>query len=224
MTEAGQKQGRDLSILSLKVTYRSGDSDILNDFYVPCLQQSVIYKRAVGFFTSAGLAEAARGLLGLINNGGKMYLIASAKLNFEDVEKIRAGYDARDVIAKSLERGLDEPLMDEADSQRVCNLTWLIARNKLDIRIARPTSWTGEGIYHEKMGLFFDSLDERRNIVSFTGSMNETRDSLVRNYESIDVSISWEKSNRELRRVTEHAEHFRRMWEGIEPGLETLEF
>ena len=213
-----------LTRLSLKVSYRSGNSDILNEFYIPCLQQSVIYKRAVGFFTSAGLAEAARGLLGLIKNGGRMYLIASAKLNFEDVKKIRAGYDAREIIARSLERGLDEPIIDEADSQRVRNLTWLIANNKLDIRIARPTSWTAEGIYHEKMGLFFDSYDEGGNVVAFTGSMNETKDSLIRNYESIDVSISWEKSHREMRRVTEHAEHFRRMWNGTEPGLETLDF
>ncbi len=223
-TDGASTTTTDLTRLSLKVSYRSGDSDILNEFYIPCLQQSVIYKRAVGFFTSAGLAEAARGLLGLIKNGGRMYLIVSAKLNFEDVEKIRAGYDAREIIARSLERGLDEPIIDEADSQRVRNLTWLIANNKLDIRIARPTSWTAEGIYHEKMGLFFDSYDERRNVVAFTGSMNETKDSLIRNYESIDVSISWEKSNREMRRVTDHAEHFRRMWEGTEPGLETLEF
>ena len=224
MTEAGQKQGRDLSILSLKVTYRTGDSDILNDFYVPCLQQSVVYKRAVGYFTSAGLAEAARGLLDFVDNDGHMLLVASPKLAETDVARIRRGYLDREVITESLIKGLSQPLDEEADVIRVRNLSWLIAHKRLDIKIALPTSWQGEGLYHEKLGLFFDSQSENKNVVTFIGSMNETQDALVRNYESIDVSVSWEKSERERLRVREHVDHFDRMWRGIEVGVETLEF
>jgi superfamily II DNA or RNA helicase len=214
----------DLKRLPLKVTYRTGDSDILNEFYIPCLQNALVYKRAVGYFTSAGLAEAARGLVGLIGNGGRMYLIASPKLTSEDIERIQEGYDRRDIVTKRLEEALSQIPTDELDIGRIKNLSWLVSNRKLDIRIARPTSWQGEGIYHEKLGLFFDSAKEDGNIVAFLGSMNETRDGLVRNYESIDVSVSWENSDREKARVRQHMDHFKRMWEGNEEGLDVMDF
>jgi len=184
----------------------------------------VVYKRAVGFFTSAGLAEAARGLLDFVRNDGRMFLIASPKLAVSDVEKIRRGYVEREAIIDSMVRELESGLDDETDIVRVRNLSWLIANKRLDIKIALPTSWQGEGLYHEKLGLFFDSPSETNNVVAFIGSMNETRDALVRNYESIDVSVSWEESKREKSRVREHVGHFDRMWRGAEVGVETWEF
>ena len=72
-----------LRSISFKVTYRSADSDILNDFLIPCLQKAIVYKRAVGYFTSASLAEAARGLVDFVKNGGTMQLVASPRLTSE---------------------------------------------------------------------------------------------------------------------------------------------
>jgi len=214
----------DLRALSIKVTYRSVDSDILNEFYIPCLQNSVLYKRAVGYFTSASLAEAARGLVGLVKNGGRMLLVASPRLTEEDKEKIKKGYDIRKTVESALIRDLQIPL-SEIDLVRVRNLTWMIANNKLDIRIARPLNLGETGIYHEKIGIFYDSDDEERsNKVAFCGSMNETQDGLISNYESIDVSISWDEAEREQRRVAGHVKHFDDLWTGNALGLETLEF
>ena len=76
----------------------------------------------------------------------------------------------------------------------------MIANNKLDIRIARPLGLSNlgsNGLYHEKIGIFYDSIDEDSNKVAFSGSMNETVNGLITNYESIDVSISWDSSERE---------------------------
>ena len=81
--------------LPLKVTYRSGESDILNEFYIPCLERSVVYKRAVGFFTSGSLAEAARGLVDFIGNGGKMQVVACPRLTQDDAKKIEQGYEKK---------------------------------------------------------------------------------------------------------------------------------
>jgi superfamily II DNA or RNA helicase len=206
------------------VTYRSVNSDILNEFLIPCLQNSVLYKRAVGYFTSASLAEAARGLVGLVQNGGRMLLVASPRLTEEDIEKIKKGYDVRETIESALLRDIQIPL-SEIDSARVRNLTWMIATNKLDIRIVRPWDLTGTGIYHEKIGIFYDSFDEESSDkIAFCGSMNETPGGLISNYESIDVSISWDKAEREHQRVLGHVRHFNNLWEGKEAGLETFEF
>jgi len=213
-----------LRTLNLKVTYRSVDSDILNEFLIPCLQNSVLYKRAAGYFTSASLAEAARGLVGLVQNGGRMFLVASPRLTDEDKEKIDKGYNIRGTVESALLRDIQIPL-SEIDTARVRNLTWMIANNKLDIRIARPWNLTGSGIYHEKIGVFYDTFDEETsNKVAFCGSMNETPGGLISNYESIDVSIGWDESERERQRVQGHVKHFNDLWEGKASGLETLEF
>lgn len=37
--------------LELKPEYRSRLDNVIRDFYVPVLKQSVMYKRAVGFFS-----------------------------------------------------------------------------------------------------------------------------------------------------------------------------
>jgi superfamily II DNA or RNA helicase len=184
----------------------------------------VLYKRAVGYFTSASLAEAARGLVGLANNGGRILLVASPRLTEEDKEKIKKGYSIRETISSALMRDVQIAL-SEADTSRVKNLTWMIANNKLDIRIARPWDLTGSGIYHEKVGIFYDSHDEEEsNKVAFSGSMNETMNGLISNYESIDVSISWDEAERERQRVQGHVKHFSDLWDGKAAGLETLEF
>lgn len=208
-----------LQSLNLRVTYRSVDSDILNEFYIPCLRTSIVYKRAVGYFTSAALAEAARGLVDFVNNEGKMDLIASPRLTEKDIRAIEEGYESR-AVQEALERGLDQDL-SEADTTRVKNLTWMIANNKLDIRIAVPKSKEDEGIYHEKIGLFYDSDG---NIVAFSGSLNETASGLISNYESIDVSLSWDKGERERQRTKDHVDHFNRLWKGTAPGLIVVEF
>jgi superfamily II DNA or RNA helicase len=97
----------------------------------------------------------------------------------------------------------------------------MIANGKLDIKIAVPKAGRNEGIYHEKIGLFYDPYD---NVVAFSGSLNETGNGLISNYESIDVSVSWEEGAREKERVRNHIEHFERLWKGTASGLEVVEF
>jgi superfamily II DNA or RNA helicase len=180
----------------------------------------VVYKRAVGYFTSAALAEAARGLVDFVKNYGKMHLIASPRLTERDIKNIEEGYELRETIQKALKRGLDQNIT-KVDLIRVKNLTWMIANNRLDIRIAVPKSKEDEGIYHEKIGLFYDPHE---NIVAFSGSLNETALGLISNYESIDVSLSWDKGDRERQRVRDHVEHFKRLWEGTAAGLIVVDF
>ena len=53
--------------ITIKTEYRSGQSDVIRDFYIPILSQAVLYKRAVGFFSSTALIQISKGLVdGLI--------------------------------------------------------------------------------------------------------------------------------------------------------------
>ncbi|MFG6097880.1 hypothetical protein SPB21_21620 [Leptothoe sp. ISB3NOV94-8A] len=82
-----------LQDVAIHEDYRSDRNDLICDFYVPCLSQSVRYDRAVGFFSSTSMAAVARGLATFIRTEGKMRLIASPQLSAEDVEHSQCGYD-----------------------------------------------------------------------------------------------------------------------------------
>lgn len=203
--------------LNLKREYRSYRSDIINEFYIPVLNQSVLYRRAVGFFSSSALAEIMKGISGLYQNGGKIQLIASPKLSEEDIKAINLGYKLRkEVIEENLISQLEEA-KDYFESERLNILAHLIANNRLDIKIAVLKSHNQIGIYHEKLGLVYDNYG---NEIAFTGSLNETANALLVNYESIDVFTSWKDSER----VNDKKMAFESIWNDNEEGLEVLEF
>ncbi len=96
--------------IELKPEYRSRLDNVIRDFYNPVLKQAVIYKRAVGFFSSSALLSLTAGICGLIENGGSIQMIASPRLSPEDIEAINDGIRRRDdVIKEALLRELREP-------------------------------------------------------------------------------------------------------------------
>src|SRR5690606_29789985 len=133
-----------------------------------------------------GLSAAAKGLAPFLAGNGRMYLIASPHLSEADAEAIQNGYRAReDVISDALLRGFS-PTVDAIMENRLRCLAWLIANNRLEIKIALPSlvksQKTLSGLYHEKIGIFTDEVGNR---IAFTGSPNETQGGLVNNFESI---------------------------------------
>ena len=132
-----------LKSLQLAYEYRSDSTNIVNDFYIPCLTESIGYWRAVGFFSSQGLALAAKGLAAFIAGGGRMRLVASPWLEPEDIEAFKKGYEARDdILERAILRQFGEELLDGASSviqHRLGCLAWLIAEQRLDIKVACPS-------------------------------------------------------------------------------------
>ncbi len=201
--------------LTLQEEYRSDRDDLAAEFYVPCLAQSVRYDRAVGYFTSAVLVLVTRGLVQFLGNGGRMRLIASPRFTPEDIEAIKAGYELRDSIS---ERRLAEVVVDLPKAQREL-LAWMVANDLLDVRVALPRNPEAGGLYHEKLGLFYDASQE---FVAFTGSANETLNGLSVNFEQIDAFPSWDVGVRS--RALRKQEHFDALWENQTPFLEVVDF
>ncbi len=181
-----------LSELELQTEYRSGDDHLVNDFYIPCLERSTLYRRAVGYFTSSGLSVAAEGIDALIDNEGSMQLVASPLFEPRDLQAIKKGYESRDsIVENAILRGLDQ-VAEPKEIDRLSYLSMLISDGKLDIHVAVPIDKTGnlrQGIFHEKIGVFSDGEGHQ---IAFTGSPNETAGGLVDNFESIDVFWSWD--------------------------------
>ncbi len=204
--------------IDIKSEYRSRLDNVIKDFYVPVLKQSVLYKRAVGFFSSTALVEMSAGICGLVKNGGKIQLIASPHLSANDIEAINNGLKRRDdVIEEALIRQLSEPIGAE-ETARLNLLSNLIAAGVLEIKIAFLETDNTVGMFHEKMGLMYDN---DQNIIAFSGSMNESFNAFRQNYEAVDVFTSW--TNDENRVMAKQAA-FNAMWNDYEPSIRVRDF
>ena len=208
-----------LSDLQIAKEYRNLQCNVIHDFYIPILKETVMYKRAVGFFNSAALYEMAIGLDQLVQNGGKIQLIVSPQLTEEDIKAIQEGYKLRkEIIAQAILREIEEP-RTLLERQKLNLLANLIAENVLDIKVAFKIDANSAGIFHEKIGLV---QDIHGNKVAFTGSMNETYSGLLLNYESIDVYCSWRPEDTERVEIKETA--FDKLWNNLEEAMEIIDF
>lgn len=207
-----------LQDIGIKSEYRSLIDNVAKDFYIPLLKQANLYKRAVGFFSSSALVEISKGISGLVENGGKIQLVASPYLSEEDIQAMRKGYELKnEIIEKALLREMhDAKSVYEQD--RLNLLAHLIAEGILDIKIAFTENEGNLGMYHEKMGII---SDKSGNKVAFAGSMNESATAMMINYEAIDVFCSWDD---EKGRVAAKENAFTAIWNDNEPNITIIDF
>jgi DNA phosphorothioation system restriction enzyme len=180
-----------------------------------------LYRRAVGYFTSSGLAHAARGVASLVARHGKMRLVASPYLEAGDVAALtKAAERPEEVLRSIISRQLEE-IEDLLVRERLNALAWLIADGSLEVRLALRLDETGQlshGLYHEKVGIF---SDDQGTHVAFAGSANETAGGLVGNFESLKVFWSWDDPHG---RVAEEINNFEALWNNQTHGLKVLDF
>lgn len=206
--------------LDLKMKYRSSSDDVVRSFFIPVLKRAKVYKRAVGFFSSSSLIAVSNGITGLIENKGKAYLIASPYLQEEDIEAINKGYEERNkVIEKALIKSIHEP-ENHFERERLNLLAHLIASEQLDIKIAFVETNEKFGIYHEKIGIIEDFYG---NKIAFTGSLNDSLNAFVANFESIDVFCSW-KGEDNLIRVLDKENDFDNLWCNTTRKVKVIDF
>jgi superfamily II DNA or RNA helicase len=202
-----------LADLSLQRSYRSGRDVLIDDFYVPCLEEAVIYDRAVGYFSSTLYHVLALAFSDFVQRGGHMRLVCSPALTPEDFaamkEADQIGRYAQSTVRADLELLLAKP--QAVPATRL--LATLIASGIIDVRIAFAEN--PSGIFHDKLGMFEDPEGKR---VTFIGSTNETWRAWGLNYESFDVFCSW-KNEEQLLRTRDHDDTFRRIWRNREPGV-----
>ena len=118
---------------------------------------AIEYKSSAGFFSALGLVSLTRGLESLVFNGGKMKLVVSSILSADDIDAIKAGYDKREMIEKNCIAQIAKINWNSG----VEVLVWLIANNKLDIKIAlRKNLNHNGGIYHEKKEIIKDKIND----------------------------------------------------------------
>lgn len=190
--------------LDLKSTYSTYENDIGAEFYTPVLRDCVTYDRATAYFSAKALANYAHGLEEFSKNGHKFRLIVSTEIAEQDYNEIKNGYDLRDELKNELVDKLNEEISLQ-DKLNLSNLAHLIAIGTIDIKMA----FTKQGIFHDKFGIM---KDKSNNIICFRGSNNETDAAFRANYESFDITCSWQASQFDFAKITKSIEVFENLW------------
>ena len=202
--------------LNLKIKYDSDSDDVLNDFYIPVLENSVSYMRIAGFFSSSSLTVASRGIFGLIKNGGKLKLITSSFFNKDDIKIIQNHVKTRnEIISENFYKELSN-LDDVLEKDHLRALGWMLANDLLEIKIVDLLDEENEissyenqsktGMFHMKVGLFNDG----KNLISFSGSINESATGWLHSIEEIKVFKEWLSGQQEY--VYEDLKEFEKFW------------
>ena len=211
----------DLAAFDFETEYRSLKENPAAAFYRPCLLNSTIYKRAVGYFRSSVYIVIGPSIIEFARRGGRISLICSPELSQEDIDGIAAGYGRRsDLVEKRLIADVDRLLAESDTSYPMQVLATLISSGALDIKVALRAD--RKGLYHEKIGVFLDGLG---NKVSFKGSANESWSGWHSegNFESIEVFCSW-RGGLEQERIRKHEDHFDALWSEEDTDVEVFAF
>ncbi|MGH6990844.1 MAG: hypothetical protein ACREE3_13185, partial [Stellaceae bacterium] len=158
-----------------KVKYTPEDGDLIELLYIPALSAAVHYDRLTGYFSATALALAARGIEGLVANGGHMRLVVGCTLERPEIEAIARGEALRAVVERHLNNTPLAPL-DPPTAGALELLAWMVAKAILDVKLAVPCDEhrrpiSASGIFHEKAGIIEDKAGD---IIAFNGSLNET--------------------------------------------------
>lgn len=201
--------------IEIKSSYETGIDNLIEDFYIPVLKNAVRYDRIAGFFSSSSLAVAARGIVGFLQKGNKMRMIVCPKLNKKDIEVIK-------IAQEDPQRYLDEYLVDDLticedafEQEHVNAMGWMLANGILEIQVAfvyenGKLCMDNEGIFHQKVGILYDKQD---NIISFSGSVNESANGWLKNIEEFKVFRSW-KNEQKTEYMDSDIKKFEEFWNG----------
>lgn len=206
-------------------------NDVLANFYAPVLEQSTKYDRVAGYFSSSVFASAARGISGLVRNGGKMRLITSHAFTQNDVKKLQNHFNSSafenqlisEFIASYKELG---SLTDSIAKNHVAAMCWMLREGYLEVKVVIPDSANLKDIspedfekFHPKFGIMYD---KDGNSVAFHGSVNETAGAWQRNMENFVVFRSWIPGMDDF--IEPSKIDFEKMWAGdISTGWRTVD-
>lgn len=207
-------------ISNIQLSYNALADNIVADFYIPCLKHAVVYKRAVGFFSSSILLQISEGIGAFADHGGKMMLLVSPKLEADDYEAIKRGYDARQHLTDKIVKNFDFNVDFNQRDARFEMLAYMISSGLLEIKIVALEKNNSTAMFHRKDGIMIDELD---NQIAFSGSGNETYNGYNLNDDEFEVFCSW-KSDESEERCAIKDFTFDTIWNGNKKGLITIPF
>lgn len=209
----------DLSSINFQPDYRTGSNHEPQEMMKLALSQSCIYQRASGYFASSIFNLFKKETLEFAKSGGVINLMCSPVMSNEDLHQISLGYETKKLLKKKIIKDVSDIIENIDFDHQSSFLATLIHHDILNIKLIFNEN--GLGIFHDKSGYF---KDKNHNIVSFSGSANESSNAFsgAGNFERISVYTSWEKEDRKRSESTKM--YVDNLWDGKIKGLGVFNF
>ena len=191
--------------LSLKKEYRSDRDDVVSEFFIPCLTNSIQYDRTIEFISVKSLSTLTFGLENIQDHHAKIRLVSGHRFSTSDLNAIVKLFDHRNAGRLNGRLYLDKKISSLIQDSKIRQLKQIIEDFKLEVKVAIPNSEYVDGAFEERMGIFRDTNDD---VVAFSGTSNVTFDAENRNFESVDVFTSWD----DKARVETKIKNFENLW------------
>lgn len=210
---------RDLTTVIFNPTYATGSEHEPQEMIKLGLTQSILYRRASGYFSSSVLQLFKRETLDFAKSGGKINIMCSPVMSAEDHKQISQGYEQREILKDGIIKEVSNLSDTNAHEEKLSFLSTLIHLSILEVKIIFFKN--GTGIFHDKSGYFQDSND---NALSFVGSANESHSAFSGggNFERLTSFISWEA--RDFERCHDTRSYVDKLWNGEIEGLGVFDF
>ena len=191
--------------LSLKQEYRSDRDDVVSEFFIPCLTNSIQYDRTIEFISVKSLSTLTFGLENIQDHHAKIRLVTGHRFSTSDLNSFVKLFDQHNNNRFSGRINLDNKIGNMIRDSKIRQLKKIIEDFKVEVKVAIPNSEHVDGVFEERMGIFRDTNDD---IVAFSGTSNVTFDAENRNFESVDVFTSWDDKSR----VETKVNNFESLW------------
>lgn len=176
--------------------YRTGSQDEPVQFHLDALCNSKTFDLLLGYFSSSALNVLSLGFANFIYSGGRMRAVINNVLSEEDKTAIEKGQkkEAFSTVYNFNNVRELKASLDEYGKHFFECFAWLIANDRIEIKIIKPKD--GKGIAHYKSGVFSDGVDS----ICFKSSCNFTAYGLLENLEELECFLSWEngRSNKQI--------------------------
>jgi len=190
--------------LPLKQEYRSDKDDVVSEFFIPCLTNSIQYDRTIEFISVKSLSTLTFGLEDIQDHHAKIRLVSGHRFSTSDLNSMVRLFDSHTSRLNG-RINLDNKINSLIQDRKIRQLKKIIEDFKLEIKVAIPNSEYVDGVFEERMGIFRDTNDD---VVAFSGTSNVTFDAENRNFESVDVFTSWDDKTR----VDNKIKNFENLW------------
>jgi len=191
--------------LPLKQEYRSDKDDVVSEFFIPCLTNSIQYDRTIEFISVKSLSTLTFGLENIQDHHAKIRLVSGHRFSTSDLNSIVKLFDQHSTSRLNGRINLDNKIGNFIQDSKIRQLKKIIEDFKLEVKVAIPNSEYVDGVFEERMGIFRDTNDD---VVAFSGTSNVTFDAENRNFESVDVFTSWDDKTR----VDNKIKNFEDLW------------
>ena len=187
----------------------------------PSLDSLVDLKIETAYFSLKEFSRLFKGLKNIYLNDGKIKLVIGLNNRIDrSLLESMASEELDEVLISSFDKKFFTELEieeDEVIKNRIALFAFLKIKNILEIKIGSMKNKVGS--YHPKNYILKDSNGD---VVSSTGSTNDTANGMRYSYESDAISLSW-AGNRDSQRVQETIKDFEKVWNGLDSEVNIQE-